>query len=81
MKYSHVGVQLEVPGPVPEGEVVLGHFGFGRVEGHLVAGQPALVAQHSSGVDDGTLEVDVTVQVHVVALVTRLQLPALLTET
>lgn len=59
MEYSHVGVQLEVSGPVSEGEVVLGQFGLGRVEGHLVSGQPALVAQHSGGVDDGTLEVDV----------------------
>ncbi len=78
--YSHVGVKLEVSGPVAEGEVVLGQFGLGRVKSHLVAGQPALVAQHSSGVDDGTLEVDVTAQVHIVALVAGLQLPALLTE-
>lgn len=74
-------MQLEVPGPVAQGEVVLGQFGLGRVEGHLVASQPALVAQHSGGVDDGTLEVHVTAQVHVVALVARLQLAALLTKT
>lgn len=73
-------MQLEVPGPVAQGEVVLGQFGLGRVEGHLVASQPALVAQHSSSVDDGTLEVHVTAQVHVVALVARLQLAALLTK-
>lgn len=81
MEYSHVGVQLEVSGSVSEGEVVLGQFGLGRVEGHLVSGQPALVAQHSGGVDDGTLEVDVTAQVDKVTLVARLQLTALLTET
>lgn len=79
-KYSHVGVQLEVSGPVSQGKVVLGQFGLGRVKSHLVAGQPALVAQHGGGVDDGTLEVDVAAQVHVVALVARLQLPTLLTE-
>lgn len=79
--YSHVGVQLEVSGPEPEGKVVLGQFGLGRVEGHLVAGQPALVAQHGGGVDDWSLKVNVTVQVQVVALVARLQLAALLTGT
>lgn len=73
-------MQLEVPGPVAQGKVVLVQFGLGRVEGHLVASQPALVAQHGSGVDDGTLEVHVTAQVHVVALVARLQLAALLTK-
>lgn len=80
VEYSHVGVQLEVSGPVSEGEVVLGQFGLGRVEGHLVSGQPSLVAQHSGGVDDGTLEVDVAAQVDKVTLVARLQLTALLTE-
>ena len=80
VEYSHVGVQLEVSSPVSEGEVVLGQFGLGRVKGHLVSGQPALVAQHGGGVDDGTLEIDVTAQVDKVALVARLQLTALLTE-
>ena len=72
-------MQLEVSGPVSQSEVVLGQFGLGRVEGHLVAGQPALVAQHGRSVDDGTLEVHVAAQVDVVALVARLQLAALLT--
>ena len=80
LEHSHIGVQLEVPGPVSKGKVVLGQFGLGRVEGHLVAGQPALVAQHGGGVDDGTLEVHVTAQIHKVTLVSRLQLSTLLTE-
>lgn len=79
-EYSHVGVQLEIPSPVPEGKVVLGQFGFGCVKGHLVASQPALVAQYSSGMDDWALKIDVAAQVHIVALVARLQLAALLTE-
>ena len=73
-------MQLEVSGPVAQGEVVLSQLGLGRVEGHLVACQPALVAQHGGGMDDGTLEIDVAAQVHVVPLVACLQLPALLTE-
>lgn len=75
---SHVGVQLEVAGPVAQSKVVLGQLGLGGVEGHLVSGQPALVAQHGGGEDDGALEVDVAAQVHVVALVARLQLPTFL---
>lgn len=77
---SHVGVQLEVSSLVSKGKVVLGQFGLGRVKGHLVAGQPALVAQHCSSMDDGALEVHITAQVHVVALVARLQLSTLLPE-
>ncbi len=73
-------MQLEVPSPVSQGKVVLGQFGLCRVKGHLVASQPALVAQHSSSVDDGTLEVHVAAQVDEVALVARLQLSALLSE-
>lgn len=73
-------MQLEVPSPVSEGEVVLGQFGFGCVKGHLVASQPALIAQYSSSMDDGALKVNIAAQVHKVALVARLQLAALLTE-
>lgn len=80
LRYSHIGVQLEVPSPVSEGKVVLGQFGLGSVKGHLVAGQPALVAQHSSSVNDGAFKVDIAAQVHIVTLVARLQLAAFLTE-
>ena len=77
-EYPHVGVQLEVSGDVSQGEVVLGQLGLGRVERHLVAGQPALVAQNGRRVHDGTLEVDVATHVDKVALEGGLQLAALL---
>lgn len=71
-------MQLEVAGSVSQSEVVLGQLGLGRVKGHLVAGQPSLVTQHGRGQDDGALKVHVAAQVHVVALVARLQFPAFL---
>lgn len=77
-EHSHVGVQLEVSGPVAQGKVVLSQFGFSGIEGHLVASQPAFVAQDCSSVDDGSLKVHVTAQVHVVTLVTRFQLATFL---
>jgi len=71
-------VQLKVSGLVAKGEVVLGQFGFGGIKSHLVSGQPAFVAQHGGRVDDGTLEVDVAADVHIVTLVAGLQLAAFL---
>lgn len=73
-------MQLEVCGPVAQGKVVLGHFGLGSVKGHLVAGQPAFIAQDSVGVNDGTLQVHVAAQVYKVPLVARLQFAALLSD-
>lgn len=73
-------MQLEVPGLVSDGKVVLGQFGLGGVERQLVAGQPAFVAQHGGRVDGGTRHVEVQVAAHVdkVSLVAGLQLGALL---
>ena len=52
------------------------------LEGHLVAGQPALVAHHRRAVDGRTVDVvvDVAAEVDVVALVARLDLAALLAD-
>lgn len=78
--YSHAGVKLEVSGLVSKGKVVLRQFRFGGVKCQLVAGQPALIAQHGSCVDGGTRHVEVQVAAHVdkVTLVASLQLGALL---
>ena len=80
LSYSHVGVELEVPGLVAQGKVVLGQFGLGRVEGDLVARQPALVAEHGGPVDGGAGHVKVQVTAHVdhLPLVVGLQLGTLL---
>lgn len=50
------------------------------LEGHLVAGQPAVVSHHSSAVDGGAVDVVVHIaaDVNVVAFVARLELAALL---
>lgn len=73
-------MQLEVSGLVANGKVVLGHLGLGGVEGHLVAGEPALVADDGRAVDGGAgkVEVHVAAQVDVFALVGGLDLAALL---
>lgn len=76
----HVGVELEVAGPVADGEVAVGHLGFGRVDRHLVAGQPAVVSRHRRSVDSGTgkIQVHVKARVDVLPLVRRLDLTTLL---
>ena len=56
-----VGVQDEVLGGVADAEVVLGQLGLGGIEGHLVAGEPALVADHGGGVDHRSTEVEIDV--------------------
>lgn len=73
-------MKLEVSGLVSKGKVVLRQFRFGGVKCQLVAGQPALIAQHGSCVDGGTRHVEVQVAAHVdkVTLVASLQLGALL---
>ena len=80
LRYSHVGVELEVSSLVSQGEVVLGQFGLGHIEGHLVPGKPAVIAHHGCCVDYGTLEVDVTAHIKEVTLVASLQLATLLAE-
>lgn len=74
-------MQLEVSCLVADGKVVLTHLGFGSVKGHLVTGKPALVSNNSSSVDGGTskVEVNVTAQVDILALVSSLDFAALLT--
>lgn len=73
-------MKLEVAGFVSKGKVVLGQFRFGSIKCQLVAGQPALIAQHSSCVDSGTshVEVQVTADIDKVTLVAGLQLGTLL---
>lgn len=75
----HIGVQLKVSRFVANSEVALGHLGFGGVEGHLVTGEPTLVANHSSSVDGGTgkVKVNIAAQVDILALVGGFDLAAL----
>lgn len=74
-------MKLEVSGLVSKGEVVLSQIRFGSVKCQLVAGQPALIAQHGICVDSGARHVKVQVTAHVdkVTLVASLQLGTLLT--
>ena len=76
----HIGMQLEVSRLVAHGKVVLGHLGLGGVKGHLVPGEPALVADDGGTMDGGSGEVKVHVaaQVDELALVGGLDLSALL---
>lgn len=76
----HVRVQLELVGLVSHREVALSDPVAARLKGHLVPGQPALVAHHGGPVDGRAIDVvvDVAAQVEVVALVGRLDLAALL---
>ena len=73
-------MELEVSGLVTNGKVVLGHLGFGSVEAHLVAGEPALVADNPSPVDSwaSKVEVDITAKVDKLALVGGLNFATLL---
>lgn len=73
-------MQLEVSCFVANGKVVLGHFGFGGVEAHLVTGEPSLVSNDSSSVDGRTSEVKVyiTTQVDILTLVGSLNFATLL---
>lgn len=73
-------MQLEVSSLVADSEVVLGHLGFGCVEGHLVASQPALIANNSGTVNGraGKVEVHIAAKVHIFALVGCLDFATLL---
>jgi hypothetical protein len=53
----------EIAGGVSDAEVVLRQLGFGGIEGHLVAGQPSVVADDGRGVDDGSAQVQIDVGV------------------
>ena len=44
VSYLHICVESEVTSLVAYCKVTLGQLGLGSVEGHLVAGQPAIVA-------------------------------------
>ena len=73
-------MQLEVSRLVAHSKVVLGHLGLGCVKGHLVPGEPALVADNGGTMNGGSGEVEVHVaaQVDELALVGGLDLSALL---
>ena len=62
---------------VADAEVVLGNCGLGQVEAGLVASQPALVADHSGGVDGRKAEVHVGSYSGRLVLVFSLQLARL----
>lgn len=73
-------MKLELVGLVSHSEVALSDPVPAGLEGHLVPGQPALVAHHGGSVDGRAVDVivDVAAQVEVVALVGCLDLAALL---
>lgn len=76
---SHIGVQLKVSCFVANSKVALGHLGFGGVKGHLVTGEPALVANNSSSMNGGTgkVKVNITAQVDILTLVGSFDFAAL----
>lgn len=78
----HIGVQLEVSSLVADGEVVLGHFGLGRVEAHLVPSEPSLVADHTGSMDgrSGKVKVYITADIDELTFVGGLDLSAFLSD-
>lgn len=74
---DHAGVEDKVLSGVADAEVVLGNCGLGQVKAGLVASQPALVADHSGGVDGGEAEVHVGSHSGRLVLVFSLQLARL----
>lgn len=64
-------MQLKVPCFIANGKVALSHLGFGSVKGHLVTGEPPLVADNSSSMDGGAskVKINITAQVDILALV------------
>lgn len=73
-------MQLEVPCFVADGKVALGHLGLGSVKGHLITGEPSLVADDGSTMDGWTskVKINVTAQVDILTLVGCLDFAALL---
>lgn len=76
----HIRMELELVRLESDRKVALGDPVPASLEGHLVAGQPALVAHHCCSVDGCAVDVvvNVTAEVDVVALVACLDLAALL---
>lgn len=76
----HICMELELIGLESDGKVALGDLVPASLEGHLVAGQPALVPHHRRTVNRRPIDVVVNIaaEVNVVALVARLDLAALL---
>lgn len=76
----HICVKLKLVSLESNCKVALSDPVPASLEGHLVAGQPAVVAHHSGAVDGGAVDVVVHVaaDVNVVAFVARLELAALL---
>ena len=57
---DHAGVQDKVLGSVADAKVVLRYCGLGEVKTGLIAGQPTLVANHSSSVNGREAQVHVS---------------------
>lgn len=72
-------MELELVSLVSNRKVALSDPVPASLEGHLVAGQPALVAHHSCAVDSCTIDVivNVTAKVDVVTFVAGLDLATL----
>lgn len=77
----HICVKLEFVSLEPDGKVALSDPVPASLEGHLVAGQPAVIAHHSSAMDGSAVDVVVHIaaDINVIAFVARLELAALLT--
>lgn len=75
----HIGVQLKVSRFVANSKVALSHLWFGGVKGHLVTGEPTLVANNGSSVNGGTgkVKVNIAAQVGILALVGSFDFAAL----
>lgn len=73
-------MQLKVSCFITNGKVALGHLGLGSVKGHLITGEPALIADNSGTMDGGAgkVKIDIAAQVDVFALVGGLDFAALL---
>lgn len=73
-------MQLELVSLESDCKVALGDPVPASLKGHLVAGQPALVAHHCGAMNGCTIDivVDITANVDVVTLVACLDLAALL---
>ena len=58
----HVAQQAEIFGSKSDGKVILGQGGFGSAVNVLVTGEPALVTDNDSSVQDGTRSVEADVR-------------------
>lgn len=80
LSFLHIRMELELVSLVSHSKVALSDLVPARLEGHLVASEPALEAHHSGAMDSCTVDVvvDVAAQVDVVAFVGCLDLAAFL---